>query len=276
MKTLLIPDSERYADLNSHELRESFLLENLFAFGKLELVYCDAERTVVGGCVPRGDSIALPPDPTLRSNYFLERRELGVLNIGGKGSIHIDGATFDLARLDGMYIGRGSREVKFASASAADPAKFYLLSYPAHASLPAVQIKRSEVQAVNLGGESGSNKRTIYKYIHAEGAKSCQLVMGMTELAMGSIWNTMPPHTHLRRSEVYLYFDLAPDARVFHFMGKPSETRHILVATEQAVFSPHWSIHAGAGTARYAFCWGMGGENIDYADMEPAPLDQLR
>jgi 4-deoxy-L-threo-5-hexosulose-uronate ketol-isomerase len=276
MKTLLVPDSERYARLGTDELRRSFLLEGLFKVGEIELVYIDNERAVVGGCVPRGAEIGLPNDGMLRAGYFLERRELGVLNVGGKGTISIDGKNFDLGRLDGMYIGRGCKDVKFASGSAADPARFYLLSYPAHAAMPCVHIKRSEVATTPLGAEATSNKRTIYKYIHAQGAGSCQLVMGMTELASGSVWNTMPPHTHLRRSEVYLYFGLAAEARVMHLMGRPSETRHLLVANEQAVVSPPWSIHAGAGTANYTFCWGMGGENQDYTDMDPAPLDQLR
>ena len=231
---------------------------------------------MIGAATPTDTPLALPADPDLRTDYFTERRELGVLNIGQPGKIIVDGTAYFLNSLDCLYIGRGSRDVRFESTDHTDPAKFYLLSYPAHRTYPTSQAKKSEAEAVHLGSDAACNKRTIYKYIHPAGMASCQLVMGFTELAEGSAWNTMPPHTHLRRSEVYLYFNLAPDARVFHLMGETQETRHIVVANEEIVVSPSWSIHAGVGTSRYTFCWGMGGENQEFTDMDVIAVGDLR
>jgi 4-deoxy-L-threo-5-hexosulose-uronate ketol-isomerase len=201
------------------------------------------------------------------------------LNIGGPGTVTVDGVEHPLATRDGLYVGRGSKSITFASDSAgmpATPARYYLLSFPAHAAHPTVRIRQSEAEAVRLGSRESANQRTLYKLIHPGGARSCQLVMGFTVLEPGSVWNTMPPHTHDRRMEVYLYFDLPADGRVFHFMGRPEATRHLVVAEGQAVISPSWSIHCGAGTAAYSFCWGMGGENQAFDDMDPAALDQLK
>jgi 4-deoxy-L-threo-5-hexosulose-uronate ketol-isomerase len=260
------------------ELRETFLFDDLFAAGEVRLAYCDVDRTVVGAAVPAGSgALALPNPEGLRAGHFLERRELGVLNVGGgSGTVTVDGQAFTMDRLDCLYVGRGCRDVRFAGGDPATPARFYLLSYPAHAAYPTALARQSRAEAAHLGAAETSNKRTIYKYIHPGGIKSCQLVMGFTQLEAGSIWNTMPPHTHMRRSEVYLYFDLAPEARVMHFMGPPDETRHLVMANEQAVVSPPWSIHAGAGTSRYSFCWGMGGENQAFADMDAVAVGDMR
>jgi 4-deoxy-L-threo-5-hexosulose-uronate ketol-isomerase len=276
MQTRVMPDPRAYAQMSTAELRACFLLEGLFAPGEVRVTYCDVDRTVVGAAVPAGAGpLPLHNPPELRADFFLARRELGILNIGGRGSVSTDGQTHELDRLDCLYVGRGVRDVRFASADPANPARFYLLSYPAHKEYPTALAQRARADGTHLGSEATANKRTIYKYIHPGGIRSCQLVMGFTQLEVGSIWNTMPPHTHMRRSEVYLYFDLAPDARVLHLMGPPDETRHLLVANEQAVVSPPWSIHAGAGTGRYSFCWGMGGENQEFADMDGVAVGDL-
>jgi 4-deoxy-L-threo-5-hexosulose-uronate ketol-isomerase len=277
MKTCLMPDPRRYAQLSTAELRAAFLLDELFTPGEVRLAYCDVDRTVVGGVVPTGaEPVALPAPADLRAAYFAERRELGILNVGGRGTVTVDGQAFAMQRLDCLYVGRGSRDIRFASSDPASPGRFYILSYPAHTTYPTTLAQQARADATHLGSVETANKRTIYKYIHPGGIKSCQLVMGFTQLEVGSVWNTMPPHTHMRRSEVYLYFDLAPDARVFHFMGPAEETRHLLVAEGQAVVSPPWSIHAGAGTGRYSFCWGMGGENQEFADMDQLAVGQLK
>ncbi len=270
------PSQAEYRRFTTEELRAAFLVESLFVPGQLTLVYTDADRALVGAAVPGASPLQLDPDPELRANYFCERRELGILNIGGKGRVEVDGRAHDTGRLDCLYVGRGSQNVAFASSDPADPAAFYLLSYPAHAAWPTTLARRSDATAVELGTAADANRRTIYKYIHGGGVKSCQLVMGFTRLADGSVWNTMPPHRHPRRSEVYLYFDLGPDRRVMHFIGAPQQTRHLVVADREAVIAPSWSIHCGCGTGAYAFCWGMGGENQVFEDMDAAPLAQLR
>jgi 4-deoxy-L-threo-5-hexosulose-uronate ketol-isomerase len=270
------PDPQAYQKLSTDELRAAFLVEALFAPGQLELVYSDADRAIIGSAVPGASAIKLAADAELRAAFFCERRELGVLNIGGAGSVEVDGHHYDLDKLDTLYVGRGSRNVSLASRDASAPAAFYLLSYPAHAACPTALVKRADTAPVELGSAADANRRTIYKAIHTGGAKSCQLVMGFTQLQDGSVWNTMPPHTHTRRSEVYLYFDLGAHRRVMHFMGTPENTRHLVVADRQAVISPSWSIHCGCGTGAYTFCWGMGGENQEFQDMDPAPLESLR
>jgi 4-deoxy-L-threo-5-hexosulose-uronate ketol-isomerase len=276
MKTVLMADPVRYPRMTTDELRETFLLDSLYEPGKLHLNYVDLDRAVVGFAAPLDAALALPTDPDLRATYFTERRELGALNVGGEGSITVEGKTYELNNLDVLYIGRGNKEVAFASKSKSAPAVFYLLSYPAHAVLPVALVREEEASPTELGSLETCNKRTICKYIHLQGARSCQLVMGVTHLAAGSNWNTMPPHTHMRRSEIYMYFNVAGDARVMHFMGPPAETRHIVMSDKGVVISPGWSIHAGVGTRAYSFCWGMGGENQDYADMDPAPVESLR
>jgi len=275
LKTILLADPVRYPRMTTEELRSTFLLSGLCAPGALHLAYVDLDRAVVGHATPADKAIALPTFPELRANYFTERRELGVLNIGGSGAVHVGGQTWNLDNLDVLYVGRGNAEVHFESHAPDAPAIFYLLSYPAHASYPVTLVKKADANPTMIGSAETCNLRTICKYIHLEGARSCQLVMGVTHLHSGSAWNTMPPHTHMRRSEIYMYFNLVADARIFHLMGPANETRHLVMANRDIVVSPGWSIHAGMGTRAYSFCWGMGGENQDYADMDPAPLDSL-
>ena len=276
MKIHLVADPVRYPSMTTTEIREAFLIDGLYEPGALNLAYVDLDRAVAGMAAPLNEAIPLGADDALRSRYFTERRELGVLNIGGPGLVRVDGADYVLENLDCLYIGRGAERVSFESPDLSSPAIFYLLSYPAHSSYPTALVRREQASPAELGSVETCNRRTVCKYIHLEGAKSCQLVMGVTHLHPGSAWNTMPAHTHMRRSELYMYFNLGTDARIFHLMGPPSETRHIVMKDREVVVSPGWSIHAGVGTAAYSFCWGMGGENQDYADMDPAPLQSLR
>jgi 4-deoxy-L-threo-5-hexosulose-uronate ketol-isomerase len=276
MKTVLMADPVRFSRMTTAELRETFLLSGMHAPRTLQLTYLDLDRAVAGFAAPVNDPVLLPTFPELRADFFTERRELGVLNTGGGGMVHVGGRSWTLESLDVLYIGRGNAEVRFESRSPEHPPVFYLLSYPAHAEYPVTLVKKADASPTEMGSAETCNLRTICKYIHLGGARSCQLVMGVTHLHSGSAWNTMPPHTHMRRSEIYMYFNLAADARVFHLMGPPEETRHLVLANRDIVASPGWSIHAGMGTRAYSFCWGMGGENQDYADMDPAPLASLR
>lgn len=276
MKMFTMADPVRFAGMRTAEIRETFLAQNLFEQGELSLALTDLDRAIIGGAVPAGNELILPTPAELRAEFFLQRREMGVLNVGGSGSVTVDGERFSLERLDCLYIGRGAREVRFTSDDAGAPAAYYLLSYTAHAQHPTAVARFAGLKGLQLGAAETCNARTIYKAIHAEGIQSCQLVMGFTLLEPGSNWNTMPPHTHQRRSEIYFYFDLGEEARVMHLMGPPQETRHMLVGDREVILSPPWSIHSGVGTRNYAFCWGMGGENQDYSDMDPAPLLQLR
>ena len=276
MKTVLMADPARYPPMTTSELRESFLLHALYEPGKLNVNYVDLDRAVIGMAAPVETPIALPTFPELRASYFTERREVGVLNIGGCGVVRVQGENYDLNNLDVLYIGRGNAEVSFESKDSSAPAIYYLLSYPSHAVWPVALVRKEDANPTELGSAETVNRRTICKYIHLGGARSSQLVMGVTHLQPGSAWNTMPPHTHNRRSEVYMYFNVAEDARVIHLMGPPDETRHIVMENRDVVVSPGWSIHAGVGTRAYSFCWGMGGENQDYADMDPAPVEKLR
>ena len=275
MKTCFSPNPEHYKQLDTEALRSSFLIESLFQPGRLDLVYTDADRAIIGAAVPLAGELKLVADAELRAAFFCERRELGILNIGGSGGATVDGTRYDLGKLDCLYVGRGTKEVTFVSNDAAQPAAFYLLSYPAHANYPTVLARQADATVAELGTVADANRRTIFKYIHPGGIKSCQLVMGFTRLQEGAVWNTMPPHTHTRRSEIYVYFDLG-ERRVMHLMGKPQETRHVVVADRQVVISPSWSIHSGCGTGAYTFCWGMGGENQAFDDMDSAPLASLR
>ncbi len=276
MKIVQMADSVRFPRMTTAEIRETFLLEALHEPGSIHLRYADLDRAVIGMAAPLDAPIALPTYPELRASYFTERRELGVLNIGGSGTVRVGESSYELANLDVLYIGRGNPEITFESVDNSAPAIFYLLSYPAHAIYPVTLVSKEEASPTELGSAETCNLRTICKYIHLGGAKSCQLVMGVTHLHEGSAWNTMPPHTHMRRSEVYMYFNVAENARIFHLMGPPEETRHIVMANRGVVISPGWSIHAGVGTRAYSFCWGMGGENQDYSDMDPAPVESLR
>ncbi len=267
---------EEYERMTTEELRRTFLVENLFTPGETRLVYWETDRTVLGSVVPLAQPITLATPKELVAEYFCQRRELGVINIGGAGSISVNGAHYRLETLDGFYVGRGSREIIFSSDSASQPARFYLISYPAHATHPTALAKSASVKQIQLGSQATANERTIFQYVHPEGIPSCQLVFGCTRLAPGNVWNTMPPHTHLRRSEVYLYFDLAPEAAAFHFMGPGQETRHLVVHSGQAVLSPVWSIHSGCGTSNYSFIWAMGGENQQFNDMDGIAIPDLR
>jgi 4-deoxy-L-threo-5-hexosulose-uronate ketol-isomerase len=276
MKTCLMADPLRYPTMTTAQLRETFLIDSLYEPGALHEAYIDLDRAVIGMAAPLESRIALVAEEPLRAKYFTERREVGALNIGGSGTIRIDGKSYSLENLDCLYIGRGANEISFASADPGSPAIFYFLSYPAHASYPTTLIRKGEASPVELGTTEACNRRTVCKYIYLDGAKSCQLVMGVTHLHPGSAWNTMPAHTHMRRSEIYMYFNLDEEARVFHLMGPAEETRHIVMRNREIVVSPGWSIHAGMGTQAYSFCWGMGGENQDYGDMDPVPITTLR
>ena len=276
MNTRLMPSPREAATLDTAALRATFLLDDLFAPGEVRLVYTDLDRAVVGSAIPTTQPLDLGNDDALKAEFFCQRRELGILNLGQAGSIVVDGTTYQLGPHDCLYVGRGSREIRFASAAAATPAVFYLVSYPAHAGHPTVHATRADANRVEVGTRDEANERTIFQYVHLNGIKSCQLVLGFTEFEPGSVWNTMPPHTHSRRTEIYLYFDLAEaNDRVFHYMGEPDGMRHILVANEEAVISPPWSIHMGSGTKAYAFIWAMGGENLDYTDMSVLDICQL-
>ena len=263
----------------TERLREEFLIQNLFIPGEINLVYSHIDRIITGSATPAESELVLTAGDELRAKYFCERRELGVINIGGKGTITIDGKAYPVDYKEGMYIGMGAQDIRFSSDDASRPAKFYLNSAPAHHSYPTVLIKPEGTpedgvvivkpeNKVELGSLEQSNHRTICKYILPGQVESCQLVMGMTKLEPGSVWNTMPCHTHDRRMEVYLYFDIPETAFVMHYMGEPQETRHIVMRNEEAVISPSWSIHSGAGSQAYTFIWGMVGENQDFDDMD--------
>lgn len=276
MKTRYAIDPIRYQRMTTTELRESFLVPDLFQTGQLNLLYCENERAIVGAAVPASDPLPLEAGKEIAADFFCQRREVGVLNVGAAGSVTVAGKTYAMSNRDCLYIGRGSQDVSFSSEDAENPARFYILSYPAHADYPTVQAKQADASPVHIGSALESNERTIYKYIHPEGIKSCQLVMGFTELEPGCIWNTMPCHTHARRTEVYFYFDMTEATSVFHFMGPADETRHLVVRNEEAVLSPLWSIHSGAGTGKYAFIWGMGGENQRFDDMDHIGIQDLQ
>jgi len=276
MEIRLAPDLTRYPRLTTDELRAGYLIENLFLTGTVQLVYTDVDRAIVGGVVPTTQRLTLEASKELAASYFAERREIGVINLAGSGSITVDGQSFTLAKRDCLYIGRGSKQIEFSSANPKEPAWFYLVSYPAHAAHPTRLATPKDAELVHLGSPKDANERTIRKYIHTGGIKSCQLVMGFTELKEGCVWNTMPPHTHTRRTEVYLYFDVAPDAAVFHIMGSAQETRHLVVRNGEAVLSPPWSMHCGAGTRHYSFVWAMGGENQEFTDMNQIAVKELK
>jgi 4-deoxy-L-threo-5-hexosulose-uronate ketol-isomerase len=276
MKVRYTPDPVRFCRMTTREVRENFLVESLFQPNTVEMLYTDVDRAILGSAVPVDKPLTLLSADELRADFFCQRRELGILNIGQSGTILVDGQSHTMVNLDCLYIGRGCKDIRFDSDNSGNPAKYYLLSYPAHKEFPGKHVPFDQAVPIRLGSVEGSNKRTIYKCIHPDGVQSCQLVMGFTVLEPGNVWNTMPPHTHERRMEVYLYFNMPDDARVFHFMGQPCETRHIAIADGQAVISPSWSIHSGVGTTAYTFCWGMGGENQAFDDMDTLSMDDIK
>lgn len=253
----------------TEQLRERFLIEKVFVPGQIAATYSMHDRMVVMGAVPTDKDLELEAYEHLtKATYFLERREMGIINIGGNGQVVADGTTYDLDAEDCLYLGKGVQSVTFKSADASSPARFYINSCPAHQSYPTVLAHKSDANEVNLGGSKNSNERTIFQYIHEDGIKSCQLVMGITKLHPGSIWNTFPPHTHFRRMEIYFYYGMEEGQMVMHFMGEPQQTRHLAMVNDQAVISPEWSIHSGAGTSNYSFIWSMAGENQAFTDMD--------
>jgi 4-deoxy-L-threo-5-hexosulose-uronate ketol-isomerase len=274
VRNAVSPEEARQFDTT--RLREAFLIKDLFKPGELSMTYSHIDRIIVGGAVPDAKELALAAGKEIGSDSFLERRELGLINIGSAGIVSVDGQEVALDTRDGLYIGRGAKDIKLSSTDRNAPAKFYFLSAPAHSSYPTKKVSLEEAKQVHLGKRKDSNVRTIYQYIHPEVLESCQLVMGMTILEPENVWNTMPTHTHDRRMEVYLYFNLPEDSVVFHYMGEPEETRHVVVRNEQAVINPSWSIHSGVGTTNYIFIWGMVGENQAFTDMDHVPMEQLK
>jgi 4-deoxy-L-threo-5-hexosulose-uronate ketol-isomerase len=268
-----MPRPQDVAGMTTQELRDTFLITSLFAPGQLIGTFTDLDRLVVGGIMPAGTPVELPNHRETGRAFFLERRELGAINVGGAGAVHADGKTFSLDPLDCVYLPMGTKSVTFESKDAKTPAKFYFLSCPAHAAHPAAMMKPKDASPVPLGSQASANKRTIYKYIHQGGIQSCQLVMGFTALEEGNVWNSFPPHTHWRRTEIYFYFDLGANV-LTHFLGEPQQTRHLFVHNEEVSLSPNWSIHCGCGTGNYKFIWGMAGENQVFDDMDAVkPVD---
>lgn len=263
-------------NFSTEDLRREFLVEEIFVPGEIKLTYTHDDRQIFGGVTPTNKKLEIVLNKELGVDYFLERRELGVINIGGEGKITIDGQVFDMKNQDGFYIGKETKEVIFESVNESNPAKFYVVSTPAHKVYPNVKISIDKINPREMGDDLSMNKRKIYQYIHPNICESCQLQMGYTILEEGNSWNTMPCHTHERRMETYLYFDMEEDTRVFHFMGLPSETKHLVMKSEQATISPSWSIHSGVATKNYSFIWAMCGENITYDDMDFVEMDQLK
>jgi 4-deoxy-L-threo-5-hexosulose-uronate ketol-isomerase len=276
IRNAIHPDHAKQLDTTA--IRREFLIETLFIANELTLTYSHIDRIVVGGVMPIDQAVGFPSNinKLIGSDFFLARRELGLINIGGAGTVHVDGVDHPVGPRDALYIGSGARDVTFTSKDAATPAKFYLNSAPAHTSYPTRLVTLEQASKVTLGDVKTSNRRTINQYLIPGVVDTCQLVMGLTQLEEGNLWNTMPCHTHERRMEVYFYFDMAADANVFHLMGRPDETRHIVVRNEQAVISPSWSIHSGVGTQAYTFIWGMVGENQVFTDMDHVAMTALK
>lgn len=266
-------DAKHYT---TEQLRKHFLIEDLFQEDKIKMVYSHYDRAIVGGVVPVKETLKIGTVEAIKTDYFLERREMAVINIGGDAVVTVEGVSYSLQKLDALYIGKGNKEVTFQSKSAATPAHLYIFSCGAHQNYPTTKIEMDKANPVHTGSIENSNERTIYQYIHDTGVKSCQLMIGITLLKPGNMWNTMPAHVHDRRMEAYLYFDLDEKSRVFHFMGEPNETRHMLISNEQAIISPSWSIHAGCGTGSYSFIWAMAGENYTFKDMDVIEMKDLK
>jgi|TARA_B110000114_G_scaffold51914_1_gene55319 4-deoxy-L-threo-5-hexosulose-uronate ketol-isomerase len=262
--------------MGTEAIRSDFLIEDVFGIDEVKLVYSHFDRYITGGVIPVKGKVFLDMIDSLKSEFFLERRELGIINVGGKGTVMADGQSYFLDYKEALYLGKGTKEVYFSSDTAHKPALFYLNSTPAHHAYPSKKIGRDEAEIVELGAPETANARTIRKLIVNSIVETCQLQMGMTEIHSGSVWNTMPAHVHDRRMEVYFYFEVPEEQAVCHFMGAPNETRHLWMTNNQAVISPPWSIHSGCGTSNYTFIWGMAGENLDYGDMDACPIPTLR
>jgi 4-deoxy-L-threo-5-hexosulose-uronate ketol-isomerase len=267
---------EDFKTYDTERIRKEFLMEKVMDPGNIRLVYSAIERFIVGGAVPVDKPLKLETIDPLKAEFFCYRREVGAINIGGKGTVTVDGTAYDVNTKEAIYIGKGSKEVEFSSESADNPAKFYINSAPAHKEYPVKHITLADANVLHKGSLETSNERTINQLIINQVVDTCQLQMGMTELKPGSVWNTMPPHRHSRRNEVYFYFNLPEDQTICHFMGEPDNTRHIWMHNEQVVISPNWSLHSAAGTANYTFIWGMAGENLDYTDMDNIDPKDLR
>lgn len=274
LRTAVSPKDVKH--YTTEQLREEFLIQELFSPDEIKTVYSHIDRIIIGAAVPAKQELALTAGEEIRARFFLERREMGIINIGGRGTVTVDKTVYPMDYKDGLYIGRGSEVITFASENEERPACFYFNSAPAHKTYPTVLIKPENCIRVELGSPEAANHRVITKYILPGQVESCQLVMGMTKLLPGSVWNTMPCHTHDRRMEVYLYFDMAEDALVFHYMGEPTQTRHVIMREKDIIISPSWSIHSGCGTQAYTFIWGMVGENQDFDDMDGVKMKDLR
>lgn len=259
----------------TNDLREHFLIENLFVANEIQLTYSMYDRFIVGGIMPVGKELKLESIPYLKSEHFLDRRELGIINVGGSGTVSVDGVLYNLNKKEALYVGQGVKEVFFSSSNG-EQALFYINSAPAHHKFPTKKVGKDEAEVIQLGEEKTANKRVLNKLIVNSIVETCQLQMGLTELLPGNVWNTMPAHTHNRRMEAYFYFDIETPQTICHFMGEPQNTRHLFVQNHQAVLSPEWSIHSGAGTSNYSFVWGMAGENLDYGDMDIVAPNELR
>lgn len=276
MKVYYANHPEDFKNYTTDDIRKNFLKEEIFIKDQVELAYSHVDRIIFGGIMPASKELKLEAGKELKAEYFLERRELGTINIGGTGYIDIDGKSYEIRQYDAIYIGMGSKEISFKSKDYKNPAKFYINSCPAHKTYPTKIVTYEDANHINLGSSENINERQLNQYIHPSVVDTCQLAMGMTSLEVGSAWNTMPTHTHERRMEVYLYFDMEEDTRIFHMMGQPNETRHIVIKNEQAAISPSWSIHSGVGTQKYTFIWGMCGENQDFDDMDHIKMSELR
>ncbi|KQS41739.1 5-dehydro-4-deoxy-D-glucuronate isomerase [Pedobacter sp. Leaf194] len=262
--------------MDTASLRDNFLIENVFEANQVNLTLSHFDRYIVGGAMPVNEKLDLPNPDDLKANFFLERRELGIINVGGKAVVKADGTTFELDYKEALYIGKGTKDVSFKSVDSGKPAKLYINSAPAHHTYPTKKVSKADAEIVELGTPETANHRVINKLLVNSVLPTCQLQMGMTELKSGSVWNTMPAHTHDRRMEAYFYFEVPQGQSVCHFMGQPQETRHIWMQNDQAVISPNWSIHSGAGTSNYTFIWGMAGENLDYGDMDHCAITELK
>ncbi|MNW29088.1 4-deoxy-L-threo-5-hexosulose-uronate ketol-isomerase [compost metagenome] len=267
---------EHAKTFTTEELREHYLIQDLFVADEVRACYSLEDRLITGGILPVNGPVELKGYDEIKADYFLERREIGIFNVGGPGSIRVDGETYPMVLKDCLYVGLGSKELIFESESSSNPARFYFVSANAHKTYPIQKLAFSEVPADDLGSQETANSRVLRKYIHEDGIQSCQLCMGMTALNAGSVWNSMPTHVHDRRTEVYFYFEMAEQVRMFHMMGEPTQTRHIVMKNEEAVISPPWSIHCGSATGNYTFIWAMAGENYTYKDMDAVAMDELR